>query len=57
MLVAPDDPAEIAAGMLRAVGPEHDALGAAGLSRSQDYTLAHAADQTVAAYSAAAGHR
>lgn len=57
VLVAPDDPAEIAAGMLRAVGPEHDALGAAGLSRSQDYTWAHAADQTVAAYRAAAGHR
>lgn len=54
VLVAPDDAAQVAAGMLRAVGAEHDALGAAGLARSQAYTWERAADQTVAAYRAAA---
>lgn len=55
LLVAADDPADIAAGVLRAVGPEHDALGRAARARSAAFTWAHAADQTVQAYRAAIG--
>lgn len=55
VLVSPDDPAEIAAGMMRAVGSEREALGRAGLLRSQEFTWSRAAEQTVAAYRAAVG--
>lgn len=53
LLVAADDPADIAAGILRAVGPEHDGLGRAARARSAAFTWAHAADQTVQAHRAA----
>src|SRR5690606_2445529 len=53
VLVDPRDPADLAAGMLRAVGPERDALAAAGTDRAGQFTWARAADQTVGAYRAA----
>lgn len=53
VLVDPADPADIAAGMARAVGPERPALAAAALRRSQTFTWARAAEATLAAYRAA----
>ncbi|MGJ0223626.1 hypothetical protein ACQUZK_09520 [Streptococcus pyogenes] len=53
VLVHPADPADIAAGMARAVGPEHDALAAAALRRSRAFTWERAAEATLAAYRAA----
>lgn len=53
VLVDPADPADIAAGLLRAVGPDGAAIGAAGLARSARFTWARAAEQTVVAYRAA----
>ena len=55
ILVDPADPAQIAAGLLRAVGEEREELGGAALARSRDFTWARAADLTVAAYRAAQG--
>ncbi|NTW40235.1 MAG: glycosyltransferase family 4 protein [Cellulomonadaceae bacterium] len=53
VLVDPADPADIAAGLLRAIGPDGSAIGAAGLTRSAEFTWALAAERTVAAYRAA----
>ncbi|MCU1432629.1 MAG: glycosyl transferase family 1 [Actinotalea sp.] len=53
VLVAPDDPAAIAEGLRRAVGPEGAALGAAGRRRAEGFTWARSAEQHVAAYRAA----
>lgn len=53
VLVDAADPADIAAGMARAVGPERDALAAAALRRSRDFTWERAAAQTRTAYRAA----
>lgn len=53
ILVDPRNPAQIAAGMLRAVGDQHDELSEASRLRSRDFTWESAADLTVSAYRAA----
>lgn len=55
ILVAADDPADIATGLLRAIGPAHDAFAAAARVRAADFTWERAAGQTVDAYRAARG--
>jgi glycosyltransferase involved in cell wall biosynthesis len=55
VLVDPDDPADIAAGLARALGPQGAALGAAGRSRAAGYTWAASGEAHVVAYRAAAG--
>ena len=54
VLVDPADPADLAAGLVRALGEEHDALGAAGRARAAGFTWELAAAGHVAAYRAAA---
>jgi glycosyltransferase involved in cell wall biosynthesis len=53
VLVDPRDPADIAAGIVRAIGPEHPTLAALSRKRALDYTWAAAAQRTAAAYHAA----
>lgn len=50
LLVDPRDPGELAAAIDRAAGPDHDALGAAGLAVAARATWATAAHRTLAAY-------
>jgi hypothetical protein len=47
------DPAQLAAGLLRATGPERDPLARAAFERSRVFTWEHAAEQTMDAYRAA----
>ncbi len=55
VLVDPTDAAELAAGILRAVGPEGAGLGRAGLDRSRGFTWRRSAEGHLAAYRAAGG--
>lgn len=57
VLVDSTQPAAIAAGILRAVGPERAALASAALRRSRSFTWAAAAERTVDAYHAASARR
>ncbi|WP_372594624.1 glycosyltransferase family 4 protein [Actinotalea sp.] len=55
ILVDPTDPADLAAGILRASGAEGLPLGALGRARAREFTWARSAEGHVAAYRAAAG--
>lgn len=55
VLVDPRDPDALAAGILRAVGPEHDALAAAALRQATIFTWDAAAEATAQVYRSAAG--
>ena len=55
VLVDPADPSEIATGLLRALGPQGETLGRAGLLRAADFTWERSAAGHLAAYRAAAG--
>ncbi len=55
VLVDPTDPAELASGLLRAVGTEHDTLAAASLRRAARFTWDAAAERTVQVYDEVAG--
>jgi glycosyltransferase involved in cell wall biosynthesis len=50
ILVDPLDAAALAQALGRALGAEHDALGAAAAERAADYTWARSAQLTIAAY-------
>ncbi|WP_223145025.1 glycosyltransferase family 4 protein [Actinotalea subterranea] len=54
VLVDAQDPADVAAGLVRALGPEGPELGAAGRARAAGYTWAASAEGHVRAYRAAA---
>ena len=53
VLVTPTDPAQLAAGLLRATGPERDPLARAAFEGSRVFTWEHAAEQTMDSYRAA----
>ncbi|RYV51376.1 glycosyltransferase family 1 protein [Pengzhenrongella frigida] len=55
ILVEPTSPTDIARGIRAACGPEHARLAAASLDRSLQFTWAHAAELTAAAYAQATG--
>lgn len=57
LLVDPRDPDALAAAIGRAVGPDHDALGAAGRAVAERATWATAAVRTLAAYDRATARR
>jgi len=55
VLVDPRDADALAAGLLRAVGPDHDALAAAALRQAAAFTWDAAADATAEVYRSVAG--
>jgi len=57
LLVDPRDAEAMAAAILRAVGPDHDALGAAGRAVAERATWAAAATRTLEAYDRATARR
>ena len=53
VLVAPDSPASIAAGIRTAIGPDRASLARRSLERSREFTWERTARLTVQAYAAA----